>query len=280
MAKKANGKARKKSNRKAEQESTWYDVGLVPFDGKLTSARAKRWLDKEHEAFFELATAGLGYAKDKGDREAFKWFTSSVKRMTDACADAMSGGSVVVTSDIGGGPCGDGTYCFGWMQNALRILRLPSLARDSIHQVAWGDSEFDAFDALVRFVERYVEAASALEDQATEDTVRRRRAEEAEGEPNARLDVIRERRKAIEAECDAAFQKVAGEAFESVDSASEALTAAVERVIKKAEEPWNRQLAHLKYEENLIWHELGDPNVKHPGKPPEGYEPVTLGEQG
>ena len=268
MAKKASGNTRKKANGKAKKEST-YDVGLVPFDGKLTPARAKRWLEKEHAAFHWLATCGLGYAKDEWDREAFIAFTSGVKDMADACADAISGGSVVVISDVGG-PGRDGTYCFGRMQNALRVLRLPSLIRDSTNQVEWTDSEFDAFDALVRFVERYVAAASELESKAGQEAMRRWFAEKEASRPNARLDAIRERRKAVEAECDAVFQKVSGEAFGLVDSASEALTDAIGRVIEKAEEPWTRQLAHLKYEEDLIWHEFDNSDVKHPRQATRG----------
>jgi len=87
--------------------------------------------------------------------------------------------------------------------------------------------------------------------------MRRRSAEEKASNPSVRLDVLRERRKALEAERDAACGGI----------------------LAALDEPWDRRLACLKYEEDIIWHEHGDCDAKHPGKPPEGYEPQTLGQQ-
>ena len=162
--KKASGKARKKANRKAK-ETYSYDVGHVPIKGelKLTPDRAKRWLEYDYEGFQMLATAGLRHSKDEKDRAAFSNLAYSVKTMVDACTEALSGESTVtVCSNLGGGPCGDGTYPFSWMFESLRPLRIPSLARDDLDEEVWGDREIDAFDALVRIVEHYVYAATNL----------------------------------------------------------------------------------------------------------------------
>ena len=239
MAKKANGKAK---------EASLYDVGLIPVNGnwKLTPARAKRWLKDEHGGFQVLATMGLRYAKDEEDRDAFVWLAHNIKTMVDACLEALSGApSVVVFSDVGG-PCGDGSYRFNWMGQALRLLRIPSLAREDA--VEWGDSEFNAFDALVRIVERYVKEASRLEDQATEAAMRRRNAEREANGPRVRLGKILDRREALEEERDAA-------------------------------EPWARRLEYLQYEEALLLNEFSGCSAvhPHPGKPPKGYESQTLG---
>jgi hypothetical protein len=258
MAKKANGKAK---------EVRKYDVSLVPVNGmwKLTPERAMKWLDYEYEGFQTLATAGLRHAKHEEDRGTFELLAHSVKTMVEACLEALSGeSSVVVFSDVGAGPYDDGTYSFGRLQRTLRLLHILSLMRHDIDIRGWSDSEFDAIDALIRIVERYVKAASKVESKAFEEDIRRRAAERQTSRPHVRLGVVLDCREALEAERDAAV--------------SDALDTQ-EAELKKVAEPWNRRLDYLEYEQALLLNDLTGCSAvhPHPGKPPEGYEPQTMG---
>ena len=75
----ANGKAKKTANRPQ------FTVGIIPFDGRLTPERAKRWLAEEHAGFNLLVTNGLRHSVAEEDREAFVMLATGVEYMVAAC---------------------------------------------------------------------------------------------------------------------------------------------------------------------------------------------------
>lgn len=147
----------------------------------------------------------------------------------------------MVYSDLGRPRGKDDIHKFGRMENSLRLLRLPSITREDIS--AWGCRDYDAYDALLGIVESYVEAASEPEQVA-------QFLKDEESRQGERMDVIRKLRLELEAERD-------------------------ERNGDAIDDPWERRLYYLEYEEKLIVHKFGPVGIEHPGEPPEGYFPQS-----
>ena len=131
-------------------------------------------------------------------------------------------------------------------------MRLPRIAAHVLTET-FGERELAAFDALARALHGYVARAGNLERKVDLEAFRREReAENPRKRQERALDrqaQIRAARKAVKAEQEEALGEV---------------EVAVDRIVAKAREPFERKLKHLKYEDDMIWHEYG--GLEHPGK--------------
>ena len=250
------GKAKAKS--KAKKDRVWCDAGMIPFKHrKLTPERALQWMREEYEGYHDLAVDGQRNATDDKDRDAFHNLAFSVARMVEACRTAIEIGEAVYLEGRLEEERKDGRPEFLAIRGLIRILRFRQI--DGAEELVTIQMH-NVLEALFHAVQGYVDAATAVELEA--ERVEICAWSEREAHPEHRLEEIREERKALESERDAALDDVAEEA-----------RAAVDKMVDKAAEPWERKLACLKYEEDLIWHKGG--GTEHPGKPPESYEPIT-----
>ena len=250
---KSNGKARKKTERPR------FDVTLIPFDGRLTPARAKRWLAEEHAGFNLLATNGLRHAKDEKDRGAFEWLATGLEGMVRACSKAINTGKPVgVSSDLGPGSGGE-------MAQASRLLRYPVIARAALAE--WIGDDMAALGdiaAMVTLRLLEVEEADALDSDARDEL---REAAEEVDDPHNRMEKIRGMKRDIEKERDAA-----------IEAATADVEKAVEKIAARLAAPFDRQLEHLKYEDDWVWHHCV--GLENQGKRPRGWRPATGSEAG
>jgi len=184
MAKKANGKARarKRSNGKAKKVSE-HEIGLIPLSGKLTPARAKRWLEEEYEGYHELAELGLTNATNRDERDAFGWLSFNVVAMVKACMEALDGVPVVLESELYGPFEKKVIHRFSHIQSAITVLRLPAIAAADIDNGSWLPPESDAYGEIARGVAHFVELAVLQECKASHEAILQRNAEHEANRP-------------------------------------------------------------------------------------------------
>lgn len=244
---KANGKAKK-------TERPSFDVALIPYTGRLTPARAKRWLAEDHAGFNLLATNGLRHAEDEQDKDAFEMLAEGLEGMVQACAKAIQTGKPVdVSSNLGPGSGAE-------MAQASRLLRYPVIARAELAE--WIGDDITALGEIAAMVTLRlleVEKASALDSDARFEIVE---AERETDDPHNRMEKIRDMKRDIEKERDAA-----------IEAATADVEKAVEKIAARLAAPFDRQLEHLKYEDDWIWHRCV--GLENEGKPPRGWKPVT-----
>lgn len=253
---KSNGKARKKTDR------PHFSVALIPFDGRLTPARAKRWLSEEHAGFVFLLTRGMEYATEEKDREAFVWLGNGLEYMVRACSKAVqTGKSVDVVSDLGPGMGRE-------MAQASRLLRYPTIALEAIADYFGEDmAALGQIAAMVTLRLSEAESAEAVDGKAY---FAEKKAEREAEDPNNRLEKILDLKTETKKEMQAAIEHAVGGIEEAMEGA---LSVAMDRVAG----PFEKKLKHLKYEEDKIWFESGnqDGSIEDPGKAPRGWKPAT-----